>query len=63
MKKYDQKKHKKYLLFCHLIFSTKYRRKIFTENVKSYIKTILNDHTCKEFTIKEIETDKDHIHI
>ena len=56
------KKHKKYFLLCHLIFSTKYRRNIFSNNcLDKYIKELLK-RRFKGFEILICETDKNHIH-
>lgn len=61
---YQYRRHNKNLLMVHLIFVTKYRKKIFfntfKENIKQYIfETAKNHH----WYIKRIETDKDHLHI
>lgn len=62
IKELSIKKHKKFNLFCHLIFSTKYRRRIFTNlELNSYLKILLNNK-FKNFKILISETDKDHIH-
>jgi len=56
------KNHKKYFLLCHLIFSTKYRRNLFSNNsLDRYIKEILK-RGFKGFEILICETDKNHIH-
>ena len=48
----------------HLIFVTKYRKKLFYGQFKDDIKQYIYD-TCKQYHwyVKRIETDKDHIHI
>lgn len=57
-----RKSHKKYNLFCYLIFSTKYRRKLFINSkLNSYLKILLN-YKFKGFKIIISETDKDHMH-
>lgn len=64
MDKYQHRRHNKNLLMVHLIFVTKYRKKLllgdFDKDIKQYI-----FETCKEkhWYIKKMETDKDHIHI
>lgn len=56
------KKHKKYFLLCHLIFSTKYRRNIFDiKMLDNYVKELLN-RKFKGFNILICETDRNHIH-
>lgn len=60
-KELSRKSHKKYNLFHHLIFSTKYRRKIFTNTeVNLYLKMLLN-YKFSGFKILVSETDKNHI--
>lgn len=59
---YHSKNHRKFKLFCHLIFSTKYRRNLFSDNsLKWTLKNIL-EKTEKDFKIIQYETDKNHIH-
>lgn len=59
---YHSKNHRKFKLFCHLIFSTKYRRNLFSDNsLKWTLKNIL-EKTEKVFKIIQYETDKNHIH-
>ena len=60
--KYDSLKHAKYKIRYHIIFSTKYRRKILTpirDEILSYMKLA----ETKDFHIKTQEIDKDHIHL
>lgn len=56
--------HSVYSLNYHLIFCTKYRRKILTEKISNRLKDIVIG-ISKDFQVKIIEqkTDKDHIHI
>ena len=62
IKNLSRKSHKKFKLLCHLIFSTKYRRKIFlNKNIKEALNNLLN-FEFKQFKIITHETDKDHIH-
>lgn len=62
IKNLSRKSHKKFNLFCHLIFSTKYRKSIFSNvEINAYLKTILT-HKFKQFKIIISETDKNHIH-
>ena len=61
---YQHRRHNKNLLMAHIIFVTKYRKKLFygtfRDNIKQYI-----FGTCKKYHwyISRMETDKDHIHI
>ena len=61
---YQHRRHNKNLLMVHLIFVTKYRKKLFYNQFKDGIKQYIYD-TCKQhhWYIKRIETDKDHVHI
>jgi putative transposase len=59
---YHSKNHRKYKLFCHLIFSAKYRRNLFSNNsLKWTLKNIL-EKTERDFKIIQYETDKNYIH-
>lgn len=62
---YKRGGHSKYSMKVHLIFVTKYRKKIFvTENMINDVKQFLYDVVKKyEYNIIQMETDKDHIHI
>lgn len=64
MEKYQHRRHNKNLLMVHLIFVTKYRKKILLGNFNNDIKQYIFD-ICQErhWYIKRMETDKDHIHI
>lgn len=60
---YKSKNHSKYLLAYHIIFVCKYRKKLLVRYGEE-IKQILFDISQKyDFTIKEMEVDKDHIHL
>ena len=60
---YCSQNHCKYLLTYHIIFVCKYRKKILI-NYGGDIKQIMYDISKKyDFSIIEIEVDKDHIHI
>lgn len=61
---YQHRRHNKNLLMVHLIFVTKYRKKLlygtFRDDIKQWIyETCTKNH----WYIKRMETDKDHIHI
>ena len=60
---YTHKNRHKYYLKCHLIFCTKYRRKILLGNLDDDIKAIFQSIADNsDFSIDIMETDKDHIH-
>lgn len=61
---YQRKNHYKGCLKIHLIFVTKYRKKIINNEIRSSIKNIFIDISKNNnFKIEEIETDLDHIHL
>lgn len=60
---YKSKNHSKFILTYHIIFVCKYRKKLlikYGEDVKEIMFDISKDY---DFTIKEMKTDKDHIHL
>lgn len=62
---YSRGSHSKYSLKVHLIFVTKYRKRLFvlqdmSDDTKQYLYDISNE---KGYKILEMKTDKDHIHI
>ena len=60
---YKSKNHSKYLLTYHLIFVCKYRKKLLIK-YGEVVKQIMFDISKKyDFVIREMETDKDHIHL
>lgn len=61
---YQHRRHNKNLLMVHLIFVTKYRKKLFHGSFRDDVKQYIFD-TCKDnhWYIRRMETDKDHIHI
>lgn len=62
-KKYQSKNHSKFLLTYHLILVCKYRKKLLVKYGED-IKQIMFDISKKyDFEIKEMEVDKDHIHL
>ena len=63
-KQYQHRRHNKNLLMVHLIFVTKYRKRLFYGEFRNDIKQYVYD-TCKKYHwyIKRMETDGDHIHI
>lgn len=61
---YQHREHSKNLLIVHLIFVTKYRKKLFYEAFREDIKQYLFETCVKHhWYIKRMETDKDHVHI
>lgn len=61
---YQHRRHNKNLLVAHIVFVTKYRKKIMFGYFNLYLKQVLFDICVKHhWYIKAIETDKDHIHI
>ena len=62
-KNYKSKNHSKFILTYHIIFTCKYRKK-FLIRYGEDVKQIMYD-ICKryDFYIKEMEVDKDHIHM
>ena len=65
MDDYRRSGHSKYSLKVHLIFVTKYRKKLFKScNRADDVKQYLYDAAKKRgYTILQMETDKDHVHI
>ena len=61
---YNTTSHSKYLLQCHLVFSTKYRKKILNGALSEDLKQIMYDIANERgIIIKAMETDNDHIHL
>ena len=64
MDDYARGGHCKYSLKVHLIFVTKYRRKLFCGRVNIDLKTAVADVVARmDCEIIQMETDRDHIHI
>lgn len=62
-KNYKSKNHSKFILTYHIIFVCKYRKKLLIEYGED-IKQIMYDTSKRyDFDIKEMEVDKDHIHM
>lgn len=62
-KKYISLNHSKFLLTYHIIFVCKYRQKLLLK-YEDYIRQTMFDISKKyDFKIKEMEVDKDHIHL
>lgn len=65
MDDYKRGGHSKYSMKVHLIFATKYRKKIFKSNkraddVKQSLYDVAKKYDCE---IIQMETDQDHVHI
>ena len=61
---YQHRNHNKNLLYVHLIFVVKYRKKILVDNVSNDIKQFMFNICMRhKWYIKRMQTDKDHIHI
>lgn len=65
MDDYKRAGHAKYSLKAHLIFVTKYRKKLFSHpKRKEDVKQFLYEEAMRNgYTIIQMETDKDHVHI
>ena len=62
-KNYKSKNHSKFILTYHIIFVCKYRKKLLIKYGED-IKQIMYDISKRyDFDIKEMQVDKDHIHI
>ena len=62
-KNYKSKNHSKFILTYHIIFVCKYRKKFLIKYGED-IKQIMYDISKRyDFDIKEMEVDKDHIHM
>lgn len=62
-KNYKSKNHSKFILTYHIIFVCKYRKKLLIKYGED-IKQIMYDISKRyNFEIKEMEVDKDHIHM
>lgn len=62
-KNYKSKNHSKFILTYHIIFTCKYRKKLLIKYGED-VKQIMYDISKKyDLDIKEMEVDKDHIHM
>jgi REP element-mobilizing transposase RayT len=63
MSEHIHKSHNKTLLLYHLVFPSKYRRKVFTKEIeKSLVKVCIEISQRYEIHFIEIGNDEDHIH-
>ena len=61
---YQTNSHCKYLIALHLILVVKYRKQLLHGEVGEFMKrTVLAISEVSDFTVDEMEIDKDHIHI
>ena len=62
---YRRMSHFVFLCDYHLVWPTKYRRKIFNDGIQGYLQEFLKSwpEHHPEIIIKTINTDKDHIHL
>lgn len=64
--KYELKstRHAKYLLHAHIVFTPKYRKKIFTKEHLDLMKEVFSD-ICKmnDSTLEEFDGEADHVHL
>ena len=63
MFKYQRKSHSRYSIKYHFVLCTKYRRRILTGLLAESVKELMVEKTKDQFTIDEVEVDKDHIHV
>lgn len=61
---YQHRSHNKNLLMVHLIFVTKYRKRLFYGEFRDDVKQLLFEACVRNhWYIKCMETDREHIHI
>ena len=61
---YQHRRHNKNRLMVHLIFATKYRKKLLYGEIRERIKQLMYEACVKHhWYIVRMETDRDHIHI
>lgn len=60
---YESKNHNKFLLRYHVIFVCKYRKNLMTRFREFVKETMIQISNKYDFTIFEIEVDKNHIHL
>lgn len=57
-------RHAKYLLHAHLIFTPKYRKKIFTKEHFDVMRQVFKDVSAKsDATLVEFDGEADHVHL
>jgi putative transposase len=61
---YETKSYCKYLIALHLILVVKYRKPLLHGRIGEFIKKqVIDISNDSDFTVEEIEIDKDHIHM
>ena len=61
---YDRRRHSVTKLCVHLVFTTKYRRKVMTPPILEEVKATLRETAGKiGCTVKEINGEEDHVHL
>ncbi|AOW78780.1 hypothetical protein A3Q34_19205 [Colwellia sp. PAMC 20917] len=61
---YQTNSHCKYLIALHLILVVKYRKQLLFGDMGEFVKqAVLDISDSSDFSVEEIEVDKDHIHI
>ncbi len=65
MTKLRRTSHAVFICDYHLVWPTKYRRKIFNEGVLAYLQESIKGLSKRypELVVKEMNTDEDHVHI
>ena len=65
MEKLRKSSHAVFICDYHLVWPTKYRRKIFNEGVLAFLQEVMKDISkhYPELIVKEVNTDLDHVHI
>jgi len=64
--KYELKstRHAKYLLHAHIVFTPKYRKKIFTKEHLDLMKTVFSDIcVMNSATLEDFDGEADHVHL
>ena len=61
---YTKNRHSAYNLHVHLVFITKYRKKVLADNHRQYFKEVVAE-ICKDFgaELKECNGEGDHVHM
>lgn len=62
-KTYRSINHSKFILIYHIIFTCKYRKKLLVKYGDEIKQIMFNIGNKYDFDIKEMEVDKDHIHL
>ena len=62
-KNYKSKNHSNFILTYHIIFTCKYRKKLLVKYGDEIKQIMFNIGNKYDFDIKEMEVDKDHIHL